>query len=176
MQLAMQLAMLFDLLPNQWQEAIPTSKYLLDKIDLKSPFIPAMDCIFAAFHQPISDIKVCIVGQDPYPNPDHAMGLAFSVPKSISVLPRTLSQAHAKIGWNDFTNHVIEHLSKLPVVFILWGKNASEFQRYISKENFFVSAHPSPLSAYRGFFGSKPFTKANRRLIELGISSVDWKI
>jgi uracil-DNA glycosylase len=209
--------MLFDLLPSQWQEAIPSSKYLLDKIDLKPPFTPVMDCIFAAFNQPISEIKVCIVGQDPYPNPDHAMGLAFSVPKSISALPPTLknifkelesdigvmpssgdltewqnrgvmllnttlttiphaSQAHAKIGWNDFTNHVIEHLSKLPVVFILWGKNASEFQRYISKENFFVSAHPSPLSAYRGFFGSKPFTKANKRLIELGISSVDWKI
>jgi uracil-DNA glycosylase len=209
--------MLFDLLPVQWQEALPTSKYLLDQIRLKEPFIPQRNRIFAAFEKPISEIKVCIVGQDPYPNPDHAMGLAFSVPASVKKLPPTLknifkelesdigvvppngdlsywqergvmlmntslttlphiSQGHSKIGWVDFTNQVVEYLSKRPIVFILWGKNAAEFQRFIPSSNCIISAHPSPLSVYRGFFGSKPFSQANKRLIELGITPVDWQI
>jgi len=209
--------MLFDLLPRQWQEALPSSRSLLEKIVLDEPFIPNKDQIFAAFDQPISGIKVCIVGQDPYPNPDHAMGLAFSVPPSVKKLPPTLknifkelqsdigfmpsngdlsawqnrgvmllntslttlphiSQGHAKIGWVNFTNQVIEYLSKMPIVFILWGNSAAELQRFVSRDNCIISAHPSPLSAYRGFFGSKPFTQANKRLVELGIKSVDWQI
>jgi uracil-DNA glycosylase len=209
--------MLFDLLPRQWQEALPLSRSLLEKMSLKEPFIPNRDQIFAAFHHQISQIKVCIVGQDPYPNPDHAMGLAFSVPPRVTKLPPTLknifkelesdigvtppsgdlsdwqnrgvmllntslttlphiSQGHSKIGWIEFTNQVVEYLSKLPIVFILWGKNAAELQRFIPRDNCILSAHPSPLSAYRGFFGSKPFTQANKRLVELGIKPVDWKI
>jgi uracil-DNA glycosylase len=209
--------MLFDLLPRQWQEALPSSKYLLNQIKLQEAFIPNRSQIFAAFEQPISEIKVCIVGQDPYPNPEHAMGLAFSVPTSVKKLPPTLkniykelesdigavpssgdlsgwqnrgvmlmntslttlphiSQGHAKIGWVDFTNQVVEYLSKKPIVFILWGKNAAEFQRFIPSSNCIISAHPSPLSAHRGFFGSKPFTKANKRLVQLGIKPIDWQI
>jgi uracil-DNA glycosylase len=209
--------MLFDLLPRQWQEALPASKYLLNQIKLQEPFIPQRNHIFAAFEKPISEIKVCIVGQDPYPNPDHAMGLAFSVPTTVKKLPPTLknifkelesdigfvpsngdlsgwqnrgvmlmntslttlphiSQGHAKIGWVDFTNQVVEYLSKKPMVFVLWGKNAAELQRFIPSSNCIISAHPSPLSAYRGFFGSKPFTKANKRLVELGIKPIDWQI
>jgi uracil-DNA glycosylase len=209
--------MLFDLLPKQWQEALPSSKQLLDSIDLRYPFVPEQKRIFAAFEQPISEIKICIVGQDPYPNPDHAMGLAFSVPSIVTKFPPTLrnifkelesdigvspksgdlsdwqfrgvmllntslttlpnvSQAHANIGWIHFTNEVVEHLAKSSVVFILWGKSAAELQRFIPSGNFIISAHPSPLSAYRGFFGSRPFTKANERLKELGIKPVDWKI
>ena len=209
--------MLFDLLPKQWQEALPSSKHLLGNIDLTHPYIPERNRIFAAFEQPISEIKICIVGQDPYPNPDHAMGLAFSVPSSVQKLPPTLkniykelesdigfspksgdlsnwqsrgvmllntslttlpnvSQAHADIGWIHFTTQVVEHLAKSSVVFILWGKSAAQLQRFIPSGNFIISAHPSPLSAYRGFFGSKPFTKANDRLEELGIKPVDWKI
>ena len=209
--------MLFDLLPRQWQEALPSSKDLLNRIELNGDFIPEKNRIFLAFEQPISEIKVCILGQDPYPNPDHAMGLAFSVPASVKKLPPTLkniykelesdigfipktgdlsewqcrgvmllntslttapgvSQAHAKIGWTDFTNQVVEYLAKSSVFFILWGKSAAELQRFIPSGNFLTSAHPSPLSAYRGFFGSRPFTKANERLKELGIKPVDWKI
>ena len=209
--------MLFDLLPKQWQEALPSSKHLLDNIDLKHPYIPEQNRIFAAFEKPISEIKICIVGQDPYPNPVHAMGLAFSVPSSVQKLPPTLkniykeldsdigvspkngdlsdwqsrgvmllnaslttlpnvSQAHANIGWMHFTNQVVEHLAKSSVVFILWGKSAAELQRFIPSGNVIFSAHPSPLSAYRGFFGSRPFTKANERLKELGIKPVDWEI
>ena len=209
--------MLFDLLPRQWQEALPSSEYLLNQIKLQEPFIPNRNLIFAAFEQPISEIKVCIVGQDPNPNPEHAMGLAFSVPSSVKKLPPTLknifkelesdigivpangdltdwqkrgvmlmntslttlphiSQGHSKIGWVDFTNQVVEYLSKRPIVFILWGKSAAEFQRFVPSDNCILSAHPSPLSAYRGFFGSKPFTKANKRLVELGIMPIDWQI
>lgn len=209
--------MLFELLPKQWQVALPSSKHLLDNIDLRHPYIPEQNRIFAAFEKPISEIKICIVGQDPYPNPDHAMGLSFSVPSSVTKLPPTLrnifkelesdigvspksgdlsgwqsrgvmllntslttlpnvSQAHANIGWTPFTNQVVEHLAKSSVVFILWGKSAAELQRFIPSENFIISAHPSPLSAYRGFFGSRPFTKGNERLKELGIKPVDWRI
>jgi len=71
---------------------------------------------------------------------------------------------------------VVEYLARLPVVFILWGKNASELQKFIPEGNFLASAHPSPLSSYRGFFGSKPFSQANNRLNELGIKPIDWKI
>jgi uracil-DNA glycosylase len=209
--------MLFDLLPEQWRLAIPQSQVILENIVLVEPFIPSRERIFAAFEQPISQIKVCIVGQDPYPNPSHAMGLAFSIPKEIKKLPPTLrnifkeleadvgkspdsgdlslwqnrgvmllnsalttkpntSQAHSKIGWNKFTEQVVTFLAKSDVVFILWGQNAGKLAHLIPNENCIIGVHPSPLSAYRGFFGSKPFTKANKRLLELNISPVDWKI
>ena len=209
--------MLFDLLPKEWQSAIPAAREILDRLDLKEPFIPKRESIFAAFAQPISEIKICIIGQDPYPNPEHAMGLAFSVPRDVSNLPPTLrnifqelesdvgitplngdlskwqsrgvmllntslttipnlSQGHSKVGWDKFTNEVVAYLAKRPVVFILWGKSAEALARFIPEDNCLIGVHPSPLSSYRGFFGSKPFSGANNRLAELGISSVDWKI
>ena len=82
--------MLFDLLPRQWQEALPSSKHLLSGIEINGDFIPEKNRIFIAFEQPISEIKVCIVGQDPYPNPKHAMGLAFSVNSDVTPLPSSL--------------------------------------------------------------------------------------
>ena len=209
--------MLFDLLPKEWQLAIPSAKEILESLELKEPFIPELENIFAAFKRPISEIKICIIGQDPYPNPEHAMGLAFSVPGNIVNLPPTLknifkelesdvgfspsngdlsewqnrgvmmlntslttipnlSQGHSKLGWENFTNEVVSYLAKLPVVFILWGKSAEALARYIPKVNCLVGVHPSPLSSYRGFFGSKPFSQANKRLSELGVSPVDWSI
>jgi uracil-DNA glycosylase len=209
--------MLFDLLPEQWQRALPSSREMLGNLQLTIPFIPQEKRIFAAFELPIPSIKVCIVGQDPYPNPEHATGLAFSVPSQVKTLPPTLknifkelesdigatppngdlselqnrgvmllntaltttpniSQGHSNIGWDKFTDEVISYLGKLPIVFILWGKRASLLQRFIPEENRLIGVHPSPLSSYRGFFGSKPFSKANQRLSELGISPVDWKI
>ena len=209
--------MLFDLLPEQWQEALPSSREILNNIQLSKPHIPEDKRIFAAFEMPIADIRICIVGQDPYPNPNHAMGLAFSVPGKVKILPPTLknifkelesdvgsapysgdiselqsrgvmllnrtlttipnmSQGHANIGWDKFTDEVISFLGKRPIVFILWGKSAAGLQRFIPVENSLIGVHPSPLSSYRGFFGSKPFSRANLRLVELGISPVDWKI
>lgn len=209
--------MLFDLLPKQWQLALPAAKDILNSLQLKEPFIPEREKIFSAFDRPISEIKICIIGQDPYPNPEHAMGLAFSVPSEVKNLPPTLknifkelesdigitpssgnltewknrgvmllnsslttipniSQGHSTLGWDSFTNEVISYLGRQQIVFILWGKSAEGFKRFIPESNCLVSAHPSPLSSYRGFFGSKPFSRANNRLIELGVIPVDWKI
>jgi len=209
--------MLFDLLPEQWQDALPASREILNNLQLSKPHIPEDKQIFAAFEMPIANIKICIVGQDPYPNPEHAMGLAFSVPDKVKILPPTLknifkeletdvgaaptncdlsklqsrgvmllntaltttpntSQGHSNIGWDKFTDEVVTFLGRRPIVFILWGKSAAALQRFIPVENCLIGVHPSPLSSYRGFFGSKPFSRANQRLVELGISPVDWKI
>ncbi|CAB4677345.1 MAG: uracil-DNA glycosylase [Actinobacteria bacterium] len=208
--------MLYEKLPSQWQEAIPDSKRLLSRIDLPKLRIPEDGLIFKAFEIPIESIKVVILGQDPYPTPEHAMGLAFSVPSDVKKFPPTLknifkelsedvgvipstgnlsllqnrgvfllnrvltttphlSQAHANIGWEIFTEAVIKFLSQRPVVFILWGKSARELAPLIPAENLIIGVHPSPLSAYRGFFGSKPFSEANAKLIKLGVSAIDWK-
>ena len=208
--------MLYEKLPSQWQEAIPESKRLLSRIDLPKLRIPEDDLIFKAFEIPIESIKVVILGQDPYPTPEHAMGLAFSVPSDVKKFPPTLknifkelsenvgvitstgnlyplqnrgvfllnrvltttphlSQAHANIGWEIFTEAVVKFLSQRPVVFILWGKSAQELAPLIDTSKLIIGVHPSPLSAYRGFFGSKPFSEANAKLIKLGVSAIDWK-
>lgn len=208
--------MLYEKLPSQWQEAIPDSKRLLSRIDLPKLRIPEDGLIFKAFEIPIESIKVVILGQDPYPTPEHAMGLAFSVPSDVKKFPPTLknifkelsedvgvipstgnlyplqnrgvfllnrvltttphlSQAHANIGWEIFTEAVIKFLSQRPVVFILWGKSAQELAPLIDTSKLIIGVHPSPLSAYRGFFGSKPFSEANVKLAKLGVNGIDWK-
>ena len=209
--------MLFDLLPKQWQDALPASKDILNNIKLPNSHIPEDSKIFAAFDIPIPQLKVCIVGQDPYPNPDHAMGLSFSIPKSIVKFPPTLrnimkelesdigvglnsgdltkwqnngvmllnrvlttspniSAGHANIGWQKFTDEVVRYLGERPIVFILWGKSAAELAKFIPDDRLIRSVHPSPLSAYRGFFGSQPFSRSNEKLRKLGITEMDWKI
>jgi uracil-DNA glycosylase len=209
--------MLFDFLPKQWQIAIPNSEKILNQIELPAKYIPERSKIFAALETPISDIKVCIIGQDPYPNPLHATGLSFSVPKSVTKLPPTLknilkeleadtgcvfdggdlsewqnrgvmllnrvlttepnaSAAHKNIGWQKFTDEVVRYLGKRNVVFILWGNSAAELREFIPENNLIMSVHPSPLSAYRGFFGSKPFSGSNQKLRDLKITEIDWKI
>lgn len=208
--------MLYEKLPSQWQEAIPDSKRLLSRIDLPKLRIPEDGSIFKAFEIPIESIKVVILGQDPYPTPEHATGLAFSVPSGVKKYPPTLknifkelsedvgvspthgnlsllqnrgvfllnrvltttphiSQAHTNIGWEIFTEAVVKFLSQRPVVFILWGKSAQELAPLIDTSKLIIGVHPSPLSAYRGFFGSKPFSETNAKLANLGISAIDWK-
>ena len=208
--------MLYEKLPSQWQEAIPDSKRLLSRIDLPKLRIPEDGLIFKAFEIPIESIKVVILGQDPYPTPEHAMGLAFSVPSDVKKFPPTLknifkelsedvgvipstgnlyplqdkgvfllnrvltttphlSQAHANIGWEIFTEAVIKFLSQRPVVFILWGKSAQELAPLLDTSKLIIGVHPSPLSAYRGFFGSKPFSEANVKLAKFGVNAIDWK-
>jgi len=208
---------LFDLLPKQWQEALPRSKEILEGIQISNPYIPDESKIFAAFELPIDQIRVCIIGQDPYPNPEHAMGISFSVPNSITKLPPTLknilkelesdigfktergnlskwqksgvmllnrvlttepnvSAGHTNLGWQSFTDEVVQFLGERDVVFILWGNSAAELGKYIAESNLIMSVHPSPLSAYRGFFGSQPFSRCNEKLRKLGFSEIDWKI
>jgi uracil-DNA glycosylase len=203
------------LLPEQWQNLIDTSA--LDQISKKlaGEFLPTSSDIFKAFECDPELIKIIILGQDPYPNPAHTTGLAFSVPETTNTLPASLKNiflelksdlgvdrksgdlsdwaaqgvfllntcltvlpndplAHTKIGWQQFTESIIAHLSKREVIGILWGNHAQRMDHYFAKKDLLTSVHPSPLSAYRGFFGSKPFSKSNKRLVEKGLTPIKW--
>ncbi len=205
----------WDLLPTDWQEIL--DREVLDKIEERvgRKFQPSLESIFAAFVVPVDNVKVLIVGQDPYPNPDHAMGLAFSVPSSVSKFPPSLInifkelksdvgvnrsngdltdwvdqgvmllnraltigkggvQSHLDVGWDLFTGQVIEILAARGVKAILWGKQAQRFEKLFPDNNFITSAHPSPLSAHRGFFGSKPFSSINEMLKREGLTPINW--
>lgn len=162
--------------------------------------------------------KVLILGQDPYPNPSDAMGLAFSSSRSDGTLPASLkniylelvsdlgvnaptqgdltpwcnqgvvllnrvltcrigeSRSHFNIGWREFTFEIVQILAALDVVAILWGNSAQEVAQLFSPNRLITSVHPSPLSVYRGFFGSKPFSKTNKMLIESGRTPIDWSL
>lgn len=187
-----------------------------------STVYPAKQFVFSAFEfTPYSEVKVVILGQDPYHGPHQANGLSFSVeagtafppslrniftelvedihcpyPQSgdlsswakqgVLLLNTTLTvregspMSHVGMGWEQFTDHVLQVLNQkaTPIVFILWGKHARNKAKLIDKSRHFIieSAHPSPLSAYRGFFGSKPFSKANEFLISQGLSAIDWSV
>lgn len=180
---------------------------------------PPKDAVFTAFEvTPFEDVKVVIVGQDPYHQPKQAMGLSFSVnddqplPKSLVNIYKELASdlnihnqtgnlmawakqgvfllntiltvreseplSHAKIGWEIFTDSMIQALSDRddPIVFILWGKKAQDKKVMIRPHHYFIeSSHPSPLGAYRSFFGSKPFSRTNQLLIEMGKQPIDWR-
>jgi uracil-DNA glycosylase len=184
---------------------------------------PKPSLIFNAFnYSDFENIKVVILGQDPYHGNGQAHGLSFSVPKTVPLPPslkniyKELSTdleiqvdykngnlekwakqgvfllnstltveknkplSHSKIGWERFTSKVIEILSKKRknLVFILWGKHAQNKIKNINhKEHLIIeSPHPSPLSSYRGFFGSKPFSKTNKYLRSKNIEEVDWSM
>lgn len=166
----------------------------------------------------MEDVKVVILGQDPYHEPNQAHGLAFSVlceklPPSLkniyqemqndlgvevkqdgnleylakqgvlllnTVLSVRLGEAysHSNMGWEILTDHIISKLNSLdqPIVFILWGSHAQKKKALLNNSKHFIieSAHPSPLSAYRGFFGSKPFSKTNNFLMSCGLQPIEW--
>ena len=178
--------------------------------------------IFHAFEAtPFDEVKVVVLGQDPYHGPKQAHGLSFSVQKGVPPPPSLINifkelhedvgvpipkhghlekwakqgvlllnasltvraaepMSHSKLGWEKFTNTVIEKVSELKehVVFVLWGKFAQEKQALIDIKKHYVikSAHPSPLSAKNGFFGSKPFSKINTYLMKHGIDPIDWAL
>lgn len=181
---------------------------------------PSMHDIFNAFHYTAyEDVKVVLLGQDPYHGPNQAEGLSFSVKKGVKIPPSLRNMykelhddigcpipphgslvkwaeqgvlllntvltvqdgkahSHRGKGWEQFTDHVISTLNERekPIVFLLWGKPAQAKQAIIdSSKHYIVTApHPSPLSAHRGFFGSKPYTKTNEFLREQGIKEIDW--
>jgi uracil-DNA glycosylase len=203
------------LLPRPWHELIDI-KHLEDiSKKLTDDFIPSQDSIFRCLELGPSEVKVVILGQDPYPNPSHAMGLAFSVNSSIKPLPASLnnifkeldsdlgikrnngdlsdwssqgvlllnrsltvipnlSDSHSDIGWHKFTEEVIRVVAARGAIGVLWGKQAQDLGKLFNQLDQFSSPHPSPLSAYRGFFGSKPFSKVNKRLEEKGLTSIKW--
>ena len=183
---------------------------------------PPHDEVFRALHlTPYDEVRVMILGQDPYHGPGQANGLAFSVADGIDVPPSLrniytelesdlgiappghgnleawarsgvlllnailtvrarAAASHQKQGWETFTDKVLEAVNekKDRVVFILWGASARKKKALIDETVHVVleSPHPSPLSAYRGFFGSAPFSKANAALTEAGLDAVDWAL
>ncbi len=177
--------------------------------------------ILRAFEQPLPDVRVLIVGQDPYPTPGHAVGLSFSVAPEVRPLPRSLSNiyrelvddigcalptngdltpwtqqgvlllnrvltvqlgepgSHRGIGWEEITAAAIGALvdrDDAPLVAILWGRDAQALEPMLPDVPVITSAHPSPMSADRGFFGSRPFSAANELLDELGGDPIDWSL
>lgn len=212
---------LYDSLPKKWIEFLNINKDYFSQIEKKIEFEninPKKDLIFRAFNLEPEKVKVVIIGQDPYPNPEDAMGLAFSVRPENKKIPASLrnikkelkddlgieigvsgdltpwlnsgvlllnrilttregeSLAHENCGWEEFTNLVVLKLAQEKSVFILWGKRALELSAFIPEDKVIKGIHPSPLSAHRGFFGSKPFSKANKKLEEMGLTAIDWRI
>lgn len=220
-----------EIFKNDWQEILQDEfekdyykdlrKLLIEEYKHYEIF-PKAENIFNAFHYTAyKDVKVLILGQDPYHNIGQAHGLAFSVKEGVKIPPSlqniykelnsdlgipiartgylkawadegimllntTLTvrahqpMSHAKIGWEIFTNAVIEKINekKEPVVYILWGNHAKARKKFINNENHLIieGVHPSPLSANKGFFGSRPFSRANEFLRERGVTPPSWKV
>ena len=182
----------------------------------KGEYIPAMNRILSPLGASIDEVKVIIVGQDPYPNADYADGFAFSVRPEIAPFPASLinifkelesdlgvamptdgnlerwsrqgvllinrtlttipgeSHAHQRSGWMTVTEIIIREVASRGAVGILWGGNAQQMSDYFDSSRVIKSAHPSPLSAYRGFFGSKPFSQCNSMLGQIGKAQISW--
>ena len=196
-------------------------KFVVEEYKTKTIY-PKINEVYNAFrYTSFEDIKVVIIGQDPYHGENQAEGLCFSVKKGIPKPPSLVNifkelhtdlgykipengslidwtkegvlllnavltvekdkaASHKGRGWERFTDEVIKTVNTkpTPVVFILWGNYARSKKELITNDRHFIieSAHPSPLSAYNGFFGSRPFSKANNFLIEHGIQPVNWEI
>ena len=210
---------LFDQLHPDWQETLAEYRPLVNKIDSgidKNDVTPGYGDIFAAYQLPPSQIKVAIFGQDPYPTPGYAHGLAFSVSPSTQPLPASLrnifkelesdcgvkaasngdlhrwanqgvfllnqilttkpkeSLAHEDFGWQEFTQATAKVVGESGAIGIFWGSMAQKLTQYFDPAISISSPHPSPLSAYRGFFGSAPFSKTNAMLRAQGKSEINW--
>jgi uracil-DNA glycosylase len=183
-------------------------------------YLPPGDAVLRAFKQPFDDVRVLIVGQDPYPTPGHPVGLAFSVAPDVRPLPGSLVNifreytadlgypmpatgdltpwtelgvlllnrvltvqpgkpaAHRGAGWEEVTDQAIRALAARsePLVAILWGRDARSLVPLLGNVPRIESAHPSPMSADRGFFGSRPFSRANALLEQQGAPPIDWKL
>jgi uracil-DNA glycosylase len=188
--------------------------------------LPSPSNVLRAFRQPLADVRVLIVGQDPYPTPGHAVGLAFSVDGRTRPIPRSLANIYKELeadlglparvhgdlgawagqgvlllnrvlsvregaagshrgkGWETITTAAVAAVAgrrsaeggRLPLVALLWGKDAEGMRPLLGDTPVVASVHPSPLSAARGFFGSRPFSRANALLEEQGAGAVDWEL
>jgi uracil-DNA glycosylase len=219
---------LAELIAPDWAEELATAQptitelgaFLRAEIAAGRGYLPAGDKVLRAFAKPLGDVKVLIVGQDPYPTPGHPVGLSFSVDRSVSPLPRSLVNIYTELqtdlgipaarhgdlsawaeqgvlllnrvltvqpgvpgshrgrGWESVTDLAIAALVKRggPLVAILWGRDAQSLRPALGDVPVIASPHPSPLSAARGFFGSRPFSRANASLASQGGSPVDWSV
>ena len=205
----------------------PYMQELLDFLEAQKEegktILPKEELWFSALNStPLHQVKVVILGQDPYPTVGHAHGLCFSALPSVKPLPKSLiniykelqddlgidnfhtpylqpwaeqgvlllnavltveageANSHAGKGWEQFTDKIIETVNKEceNVVFILWGAYAQKKGKYIDEHRHLIikDPHPSPLSAYRGFWGSKPFSNVNNYLLEHKKNKIDWKL
>lgn len=183
-------------------------------------YLPAGDQVLRAFSRPLADVRVLVVGQDPYPTPGHPVGLSFSVAPDVRPIPRSLDNIYAELqtdlgipraphgdltawfdqgvlllnrvltvqpglsgshrgrGWEQVTARAIEVLAARggPLVAILWGRDAQSLVPMLGPVPHLASAHPSPLSARAGFFGSRPFSRANELLVRAGGEPIDWAL
>lgn len=194
--------------------------FLRAEIAAGRSYLPPGAAVLRAFEQPLADVRVLVVGQDPYPTPGHAVGLSFSVAPTVRPVPRSLANifreytadlelptptngdltpwtrqgvlllnrvltvaprdpgSHRGHGWEEVTDQAIRVLVArgTPLVAILWGRDAANLQPLLGDTAVLKSAHPSPMSADRGFFGSRPFSRTNAALRELGAAEVDWRL
>ena len=183
-------------------------------------YLPAGDRVLRAFTYPLADVRVLIVGQDPYPTPGHPIGLSFAVERDVRPVPRSLaniykelhddlgiapaphgdltpwaehgvmllnrvltvqagvSGSHRGKGWEAVTEAAIRALVARggPLVASLWGRDAANLKPLLGSTPTITSVHPSPLSAHNGFFGSRPFSRANELLVAQGAEPVDWRL
>ncbi|MEJ7647834.1 MAG: uracil-DNA glycosylase [Nakamurella sp.] len=194
--------------------------FLRDEVAAGRSYLPAGPNVLRAFTRPLQDVRVLIVGQDPYPTPGHAIGLSFAVERDVRPIPRSLKNIYRELesdlgisppqhgdlspwadagvmllnrvltvapgapashrgrGWERVTDRAIEVLAARggPLVAILWGKDAHSLRPALGAVPVIASAHPSPMSADRGFFGSKPFSRSDALLREQGAEPVDWRL
>lgn len=219
------------LMAPDWAEALAPvedrvaamGQFLRAELAAGRPYLPAGDNIFRAFRRPLADVRVLVVGQDPYPTPGHPIGLCFAVDPAVRPLPKSLLNIYRELaedagvvppehgdltawtvqgvmllnrvltvrpgspashrgqGWEHVTACAIQALVRraeagAPIAAILWGRDAQTLVPHLGPIPYVESAHPSPLSAHRGFFGSKPFSRVNQLLVERGGTAVDWTL
>ena len=194
--------------------------FLREELAAGRTYLPSGERVLRAFERPLADVRVLVVGQDPYPTPGHAVGLSFSVAPDVRPLPRSLvnifrelnddlgvgppsngdltpwadqgvlllnrvltvapgaAGSHRGRGWEAVTECAITALAKRggPLAAILWGRDAQGLKPMLGPVPWVESPHPSPLSASRGFFGSRPFSRVNDLLVRQGGGPVDWRL
>ena len=223
-----------ELMAPDWADALrPVEAQLREALDYVAgqsangaQVLPAARNLLRAFKQPLADVKVLILGQDPYPTPGHAVGLSFAVARPTRPIPRSLANIYRELhddlglpprvhgdlsawtdqgvlllnrvlsveagnagshrgkGWEAITTAAVTAVAnrtdsagrQSPLVAILWGKDAQGVMPLLGGAPSIVSVHPSPLSASRGFFGSKPFSRTNELLIGLGAEPINWEL
>ncbi|KKF02617.1 uracil-DNA glycosylase [Mycolicibacterium obuense] len=217
-----------DLVDESWASALEPvrarvtemGEFLRAELSAGHRYLPTGAQVLRAFTYPFDEVRVLIVGQDPYPTPGHAVGLSFSVGSDVRPLPRSLSNiyteyqqdlgypapangdltpwseqgvmllnrvltvrpgtpaSHRGKGWEAVTECAIRALvaRERPLVAVLWGRDAATLKPMLGDTAIIESVHPSPLSASRGFFGSRPFSRANELLTQMGAEPVDWRL
>jgi uracil-DNA glycosylase len=216
--------MLSSLVPDHWKEILQDYNSKIDELGTKlqkkadqgERILPDKKHLFRALELKPEQVKVIIVGQDPYPNISDAIGLSFAVPARKTGLPGSLlniqkeimtdigstttadgdltkwasqgvmllnrvltvtageSGSHSKLGWQEITEKIVAHCANLGAVGLLWGSSARELAHLFSEDCLVQGVHPSPLSAHRGFLGSKPFSRVNQLLENKGKTPIIW--